>query len=56
MKIKLLAVLLFSAILYLIASFVAMDFNPKNWDSFGRGFLAVIVICMIYSVLIKEDK
>lgn len=56
MKIKVSFILLLLAILYLIASFVAMDFNPKNWDSFGRGFIAIMAISIMYSIIVAENK
>ena len=39
MKLKhLLIVLAVTFILYLAGSFIAMEFNPKNWAELGRAF------------------
>lgn len=34
--------IILTAILYGIAAFIALDFNPKGWDEFGRFIIAVM--------------
>lgn len=44
------------SIMYLIGSFAAMDFNPNNWDPYGRGFLAAMgTLISLALVCAKND-
>jgi glucose uptake protein GlcU len=38
--------LLLNAFMYLLASFIAVDFDFRNWESEGRGVLAFIFLVM----------
>jgi len=38
--------LIIVALSYLIGAFVAWDFYPGNWDSFGRYLIAVLALTM----------
>lgn len=41
-------------ILYLLASFVAADFDIRNWDSVFRGFIAVFYLIGISFIVTIE--
>jgi hypothetical protein len=41
--------------MYLLGSFVAWDFNPGNWDQFGRYMIAMLSIMMCLINWARED-
>jgi hypothetical protein len=41
--------------MYLLGSFVAWDYNPGNWDQFGRYMIAMLSIMMCLINWIRED-
>lgn len=53
-KILLLALLTFG-IVYLMASFVALDFNIANWSKDGR-FAYILSSCGIYAYVLVTNK
>lgn len=39
--------ILFTIVLYLLGAFIAADIDFSNWDAFGRGCLAFLMIFFI---------
>lgn len=48
--------ILFTVILYLLGAFIAADIDFSNWDTFGRGCLAFLILFgMTIGILIAAE-
>ena len=48
--------ILFIIILYLLGAFIAADIDFSNWDTFGRGCLASLMIFfIIMGVMLSQE-
>lgn len=52
-KTRIAVVVVSVALVYLVASFVAFDLNPRNWELFGR-LLSIFLAVLMVSAGLKE--